>query len=85
MANIPTLPDRSSGCKLHDIVLTHQDVLDQLNGLKTDKSCQLDNCHPRVLKEVKDGLILPLIIFFISFWKRLIYLPAGKKLSYCHL
>ena len=31
MANIPTLPDRSSGCKLHNIVLTYQDVLDQLN------------------------------------------------------
>ena len=35
MANIPTLPDKSSGRKLHNIVLTHQDVLDQLNRLKT--------------------------------------------------
>ena len=60
MTNIPTLPDMSSGYKLHDIVLTHQDVLDQLNRLNTDKSCGSDNCHPCVLKEVKDGLIVPL-------------------------
>ena len=73
------MTNNTSGYKLHDIMFTHQDVLDQLNWLKTNKSSGPDNCHPCVLKEVNDGLILPFFIF-ISLWKRPFYLQAGKKL-----
>ena len=62
--DIPSLSDRSNGCKLQSISLTHQDVLNQLNRLKTNKSCGPDNVHSRVIKEVKDGLTVPLYYIF---------------------
>ena len=36
----------------------------ELNQLKPNNSCGPDNCHPRLLKEIKDGLILPLYFLF---------------------
>ena len=64
MTNIPSLGDRSNGSHLDSISVTYGDVLIELNRLKTNKSCGPDNCHPRVLKEIKDGLILPLYLLF---------------------
>jgi len=64
LKNIPSLGDRSNGSHLDCISITYDDVLNELNRLKTNKSCGPDNCHPRLLKEVKDGLILPLYLLF---------------------
>ena len=62
--NIPSLGDRYKGCYLDNISITHNDVLNELNRLKTNKCCGPDNCHPCVLKKVKDGLVLPLYLLF---------------------
>ena len=50
LTNIPSLGDRSNGSHLDSISVTYDDVLNELNHLKTNKSCGPDNCHPRVLK-----------------------------------
>ena len=63
-ADLPSLPDKSMGHHLGNITITHCDILTELNRLKPNKSCGPDNCHPRVLKEIKDGLILPLYLLF---------------------
>ena len=34
--------------------------------LDPNKSCGPDNMHPRVIKEIKDGLILPLSFIYIK-------------------
>ena len=68
-SEVPTLPDRSNGSTLQHIEITHEDVLHQLNCLKPNKSCGPDKFHPRVLKNVKDGLIVPL------------YYPYNKSLE----
>ena len=65
MTNIPSLGDRSNGSHLDSISITYDDVLNELNRLsETNKSCDPDNCHSCVLKEIKDGLILPLYLLF---------------------
>jgi len=46
--------------------MTYDDVLNEVNRLKTNKSYGSDNCHPRILiqKKVKAELILPLYLLF---------------------
>ena len=87
-SNIPNLPDGSNGNTLQHIKVTHQDILDQLHRLKPNKSCGPDNCHPRVLKNVKDGLIVPLYYLYnksleeaiLPFsWKEATITPIFKK------
>ena len=87
-SDIPNLPDRSNGNTLQHIKVTHQDILDQLHRLKPNKSCGPDNCHPRVLKNVKDGLIVPLYYLYnksleeaiLPFsWKEATITPIFKK------
>ena len=63
-SSIPDLPDRSNGNILQHIEITHQDISNQLDRLKTSKSCGSDNCHPRVLKSVKGGIIVPLYYLY---------------------
>ena len=87
ISDIPNLPDRSNGNTLQHIKVTHQDILDQLHRLKPNKSCGPDNCHPRVLKNVKDGLIVPLYYLYnksfeaiLPFsWKEATITPIFKK------
>ena len=67
MTNIPTLLDRSIGYKLHNIILTHQDVLDQLNLLNTEKSYGLIIATHGYLKKLKMGSFTPLLYFNKSF------------------
>ena len=62
--DLPSLPDKSKGHCLNDITISHSDILHEFDRLKPNKSCSPDNCHPRVLKEVKDGLIIPLFCLF---------------------
>ena len=57
-SEVPNLPDRSKGCTLQHIQITHQYILDQLDRLKPYKSCGPDNCHLHVLKNIQDGLIV---------------------------
>jgi len=45
---------------LSAISITAEDVWKQLCGLKAHKSSGPDNCHPRVLLELKEGLVQPL-------------------------
>ena len=63
MTNIPTLLDRSISYKLHDIILTHQDVPDQLNHLNTEKSHGLIIATHGYLKKLKMGSFTPLLYF----------------------
>ena len=88
ISDIPNLPDRSNGNTLQHIKVTHQDILDQLHGLKPNKSCGPDNCHPQVLKNVKDGLIVTLYYLcnksleeaILPFsWKEATITPIFKK------
>jgi len=44
--------------------LTEMYYMNLINQLNPYKSCGPDNCYPHVLKEVKDGLILPLFCLF---------------------
>ena len=69
-SDVPTLPDRSNGSILQDIKITHQDILYQLGQLKTNKSCGSDNCHPLVLKNVKEGLVVPLYYLYLQIFRR---------------
>ena len=48
------------GNSLSTIAITVKDVWNQLCRLKPCKSSGLDNCHPRVLLELKEGLVKPL-------------------------
>ena len=64
VSDVPTLPDRSNGSILQDIEITHQDILYQPGQLKTNKSCGSDNCHPLALKNVKEGLVVPLYYLY---------------------
>ena len=80
---IPNLPDRSNGNILQHIEITHQDISNQLDRLKTSKSCGYDNCHPRVLKSVKEGIIVPLYYLYNSKSLEQASLPLSwKELSY---
>jgi hypothetical protein len=50
--------------RLTEIKVSSQDVEKVLNKLKVNKSPGPDGIHPRVLKEAKDALIMPLKIIF---------------------
>ena len=87
-SEVPTLPDRSNGSTLQHTEITHEDVLHQLNRLKPNKSCGPDKCHPQVLKNVKDGLIVPLYYLYnksleeatlLLSWKEATITPIFKK------
>ena len=45
------------GSSLTTVSATVEDVWNQLYRLKPHKSSDPDNCHPRVLLELKEGLV----------------------------
>ena len=47
----------------YTIAITVEDVWNQLCRLKPCKSSGPDNCHPRVLLELKEGLVKPLSVY----------------------
>ena len=57
-----TMPSFVSRNRLNNIRLCIEQVWEQLCRLKPTKSCGLDNIHPRVLREVKEGVVLPLYL-----------------------
>jgi len=62
--DLPFLPAKSKGQCLNEITIEHNDIFYELNRLNPNKSCGPDNCHPRVIKEVKGGLVVPLYLLF---------------------
>ena len=66
LSNIPSLSNKFNGKDLNNINISHQDIIDQLNKLNPNKSCGPDKIHPQVIKEVKDGLVLPSLCFTYS-------------------
>ena len=46
------------------VSITVDDVWKQLCRLKSNKSGDLDDCHPRVLLELKKGMVQPLYLIF---------------------
>ena len=62
MDNIPSFVPRtrSTRNRLSYISISIEQVWEQLCRLKPTKSCGPDNIHPRVLREVKEGVVFPL-------------------------
>ena len=87
-ADTPSFGDWHLGISLSTITVTIEDIWNQLCRLKPHKFCGLDNCHPRVLLELKEGLVKPLhMIFSISLrdgvlptlWKKATVTAIHKK------
>jgi len=74
------LPGKSNGQCLNEITIEHNDILYELNRLNPYKFCGLDNCHPRVIKEVKAGLVSPLYLLFGNHYLTPTYLRVGNQL-----
>ena len=64
MDNIPSFVPRSARNRLSNISISIEQVWEQLCRLKPTKSCGPDNIHPRVLREVKEGVVFPLHLIF---------------------
>ena len=89
LSDIPSLSNKFNGEDLNNILSnSHQDIIDQLNKLNPNKSCGPNKIHPRVIKEIKDGLILSLFYIFTKSlcegtlpvsWKEAIITPIHKK------
>ena len=62
--NMPSLGDVCSGNCLAEITISIDDVWNQLLALNPSKSGGPDGCHPRVLKEVREGIATPLYLIF---------------------
>ena len=73
LSDIPSLSNKFNGEDLNNISISHQDIIDQLNKLNPNKSCGPDKIYPRVIKEIKDGLILPLFIYSLNHYVRVPY------------
>ena len=85
LSETPSLSNKFNG---EDISISHQHIIDQLNKVNPNKSCGPDKIHPRVIKEIKDSLILPLLYIFTKSlhegtlpvsWKGAIITPIHKK------
>ena len=63
-ADTPSFGDWHLGNSLSTITVTVEDIWNQLCRLKPCKSSGLDNYHPRVLLELKEGLVEPLYMIF---------------------
>ena len=61
---MPSLGDVCSGNCLTEITISIDDVWNQLLALNPSKSGGLNGCHPRVLKEVREGIATPLYLIF---------------------
>lgn len=73
---------------LSDMSVTSEDILKKLNSLRTDKSADPDNIHPKVLSEIKLSICHPLTLLFNKSlsegtlpheWKSGILSPIFKK------
>ena len=78
--------------KVYATIISHLDIIDQLNKLNPNKSRWPDKIHPQVLKVIKDGLIAQLHLFNSLIYKKSLHhgaLPTmhverSNKYSYIH-
>ena len=61
---VPSMGDKSSDNCLTTVVILIEDVWHQLAILNPGKSGGLDGCHPHILREVKEGVVMPLYLIF---------------------
>ena len=61
--NMLSLGGIYSGNFLAEIIISIDDVWNQLLTLNPSKSIGPDGCHPRVLGEVRKGIVTPLYLF----------------------
>ena len=67
---MPSLPVTFSSLSLSTVYVSVDIDWGQLYDLNPSKSSGLDGCHPRVFKEVKEGLLQPLFLL-LNFKKSL--------------
>ena len=61
---VPSMGNKSSDNCLTTVVILIEDVWHQLAILNPGKSGGPDGCHPHVLCEVKEGVVMPLYLIF---------------------
>ena len=85
---IPDIPEYCQGACLDDIVISEESVIKILGKLKPDSAPGPDGIFPRVLKELKDVIALPMTLLFNksldegkipSEWKKANVSPIFKK------
>ena len=64
MDSMPDQEEREIEQLLNEVNFTHEEVLNKLKSLKTDKSPGPDQIHARLLKEYADELTVPLYALF---------------------
>ena len=62
--NLPTIGNRSNGHTVSDINISEDIILKLLDAVDVNKSCGPDLLHPRVLKELRHVLTVPLSLIF---------------------
>ena len=86
--DVPSLESKCLGDPLSSVHVSLDCVWKQLCNLDPCKSSGPDDCHPRVFKEVKEGLLQPLFLIFKksleegqlpSSWKDATVTPIFKK------
>jgi Reverse transcriptase (RNA-dependent DNA polymerase)/Endonuclease-reverse transcriptase len=85
--NLPT-KEHETDVFLTDILITERLVIEKIKSLKKDSAPGPDNIHPRMLKELKEVLSIPLAIIFRNSidtgtvprdWKKAKVVPIYKK------
>eukprot|EP00061_Rhincodon_typus_P002938 g18857.t1 len=66
MSYIPKIHE-SQLAEVSMVVTTKEKVLEELNGLKVDKSLGSDGLHPRVLEEIAEEIVEVLVVIFQEF------------------
>ena len=86
--DIPSFETRNTGSSLTHVAITVDVVWKQLCKLKSYKSGGPDNCHPRVLLELKESVVQPLYLIFSkslrdgilpTMWKKATVTAIHKK------
>ena len=86
--DIPSFETRNTGSSLTRVAITVDVVWKQLCKLKPYKSGGPDNCHPRVLLELKESVVQPLYLIFSkslrdgilpTMWKKATVTAIHKK------
>ena len=86
--DIPSFETRNTGSSLTHVAITVDVVWKQLCKLKPYKSGGPDNCHPRVLLELKESVVQPLYLIFSkslrddilpTMWKKATVTAIHKK------
>ena len=63
-SNIPDIDPLPTNTKLENIEVKTTEVIKQLKGLRTQKSCGPDGVHPYLLKHLAEQMAIPLTLIF---------------------